>query len=862
MVSGVTVASAAVITAGGAAAVTLTQLEEGLPDPRSFKDLDFKEQSLMYSRDGVKLAEFWNDRRDVIDRFQEIPKVVLDATTATEDDTFWTNPGVDLEATVGQLFTVAGGGDARGASTITQQLVRAVLLPEDVLQSQFESDEALYTRKAKEIIQAYRLTQAFPGEDGKQEIITAYLNQIPYGGAVHGIRAAADVYLGKDLEELTLAETALLAAIPQTPAVFYPYAKNAKGGYANLTKIKKGSGKNKKIKYVIRQCPDNKPKCVETEVVQRQHFILDRLADGKGRWVKPTEAQIEAAKNERIFVKKEQGVRYKAPQFVNAALKEVEQILGNDYDPVKDGGYRIKTTLDYKAQKLGEDIVWAGAVAPHLPATEMYAGLRKRGLQSESGWVTRLRALGVYSGALVAMDYRTGDVLAYVAAPPGYYKKNKNQRVDYQYDHIGLGKRQPGSSWKPIVYATGIDTGALTAASVILDITTPFGGRNDEGQTWVPKNAEKTDSGPIAVRDALQKSLNVPAIRALAQTGVKTVRKYAVKAGYEFIPEPVGFGNKALDVAGLAGAIGTVEVRPLDHVKAFGAFGNNGKVTRPRYVLEIKDPNGNTIYDAGKPVTTQVWSPQTAYIVTDILKGNADPRENPVWADTFAMYNTKNGARRELAVKTGTTNNLKDYSTYGYLPKPNNDKQPALAVGVWYGNSNSRAPNITSPPIYSMSNAGESWHAFVSRYMAGKAAPTFKPPKTGVVSAAVRTPDGTRTELFVRGTQPGGNKQVDPAFSCGSITALEVPGAWWPSSAINSWAARGVGSSSQWGTIKTGSCGYSSAAPSTPSGSSSSDSGGGGSSSSGGGGSGGGGGASPTCQPGFTDKPKGCVIPG
>ena len=106
MVSGVTVASAAAITAGGAAAVTLSQLEEGLPDPRSFQDLDFNEQSVMYDRNGkVKLAEFWNDRRDVVDRFEEIPKMVLDATTATEDDTFWTNPGVDLEATMAQLLT-------------------------------------------------------------------------------------------------------------------------------------------------------------------------------------------------------------------------------------------------------------------------------------------------------------------------------------------------------------------------------------------------------------------------------------------------------------------------------------------------------------------------------------------------------------------------------------------------------------------------------------------------------------------------------------------------------------------------------------------------------------------------------------
>ena len=306
-------------------------------------------------------------------------------------------------------------------------------------------------------------------------------------------------------------------------------------------------------------------------------------------------------------------MRNKAPHFVNAALDEVQQILGNYYYPEKIGGYKITTTLDWKEQKLGQNLIWAGAIAPNLPVSQMYSGLRYRGLSGESGWVARLRALGVYSGALVAIDYRTGDILAYVASPD-YYRQTKNKKLDPRMDHIGLAKRQPGSAWKPIVYASGIDSKRMTAASVLLDITTPFGGRNDLGNAWVPKNANKTDSGPILVRDALQESLNVPAIRALHRTGIKTVRQYAVKAGYQFIPEPFGFGNKALDVAGLAGAIGTVEVRPLDMVKAFGAFGNNGQVTQPRYVLKIEGPNGETVYEAGKPARTQVWSPQTAYI--------------------------------------------------------------------------------------------------------------------------------------------------------------------------------------------------------------------------------------------------------
>ena len=217
LVSGVSVASAAVITAGGAATMALSALDQGLPDVKAFRDLDFNEQSTMFARDGkTRLAQFWDDRRSVIEDFDNIPKVVLDATTATEDKTFWNNPGVDLQATIAQVLATAGGGEARGASTITQQLVRAVLLPEDVLANQ-TTTEGIYERKVKEIIQSFKLTQALPGETGKQEVIKAYLNQIPYGGAVHGIKAAASAYLGKSIGQLTLAEAAFLAAIPQEP---------------------------------------------------------------------------------------------------------------------------------------------------------------------------------------------------------------------------------------------------------------------------------------------------------------------------------------------------------------------------------------------------------------------------------------------------------------------------------------------------------------------------------------------------------------------------------------------------------------------------------------------------------------------
>ena len=338
IVSGVTIASAAAIGGVGAAAVTIATLDEGLPDVNAFRDLDFNEETVMTYRDGkTELATFWEERRKVIE-FDEIPKIVLDATTATEDDTFWDNPGVDLPATINALVTEAGGGGERGGgSTITQQLVRARLLPKDVIENQ-DTKEGLYLRKAKEILQAYKLTQAFPGEEGKKEIITAYLNQIPYGAA-YGVAAAADVYFGKKLEQLTISEAALLAAIPQEPGNLYPYKRDLKSGkYENVAKERYGkkvkrTGKERS-RLVIKTCADKDGECVDTELVQRRDFILRRLYEGKGRWTSLTQEQYQEALDEKIIIKPERKVRFKAPQFVEAALKELVLILG-DRDPVQ-----------------------------------------------------------------------------------------------------------------------------------------------------------------------------------------------------------------------------------------------------------------------------------------------------------------------------------------------------------------------------------------------------------------------------------------------------------------------------------------------------------------------------------------------
>jgi membrane peptidoglycan carboxypeptidase len=737
LIVGVTVASASLLVAGGAAGaagLTISSLDQGLPDVTAFRDLGFSQPTRILDRKGkTELARFFESRRKVV-TFDDIPPYVLDATTALEDDTFWENPGFDLEATINAFAQeAAGGSDRGGASTITQQLVRARLLPEEVVQ-QDTTREGLYVRKAKELIQAFKLTQAFPGEEGKRDIITAYLNEIFYGQNAYGIAAAADVYFGKELDELTISEAALLAGVPQSPSLLdpYKYAKREKVG----GKDRKGK---RKTRLVVPSCgSEPKPTCEDPAPVIRRNFVLQRLADGEGRWTSLSEEQLKAALDEDIVLRPPKALRWQAPHFVNALIPELELILA-DREPIRRGGYTVITTLDMRAQRIGERVIQGGAVLPNLPLPQYYRALDRLRLRRDAGWISRLRGSNLRNGALVAEDYRTGDILAYVGSA-GYYRK-ETPRFAPRVDHIGRSHRQPGSAWKPILYATGIDTERLTAASYLLDQQEQF------GPGWTPRNADGVYRGLIRVRQAIQQSLNIPAIRALQRVGITTVRRYAVKAGFTFL----GGNTKMLDQAGLAGALGTVEVRPLDMTAAFGAFGNGGQVTKPRYILKVVGPDGEVIYKAGKPITERVWKPATAYIMADILAGNTNPAVNPAWGAVFQLHNTRDGSRREAAVKTGTTNELRDYSTYGFLPRPSNKNQPALAVGVWYGNSDSSSPNL-GLLRYSMDNAGQTWVAFVREYMDGKPAPGFKPPK-GVVSVG--------SELYVKGTQPGGPRQVD-----------------------------------------------------------------------------------------------------
>ncbi|HUG30249.1 MAG TPA: transglycosylase domain-containing protein [Candidatus Limnocylindria bacterium] len=730
-----TVALAAIVATGSIAGIgavigvgVIGSLANGLPDPANLASLTFSQPTIVYDRTGtVELARFEREKRDVV-AFTDVPRLVLDATIAAEDRTFWDNDGYDPAAILAAAVQNASSESdvERGASTITQQLVRARLLPAEVI-----DDEDRYLRKVLEILQAARLTAAFPGEAGKQQIITAYLNEIYYGHRAYGIAAAAEIYFGVDITDLTPAQAALLAGLAKAPSVYDPY------------------------RYAVEDAEGQLVVADDAPPIARRNYVLLGLAES--RWTRLTPAQLEAALEEPVILAGDKPRSIRAPHFSWAVHKQLEQLLGGR-DAVETGGYRVITTLDWDAQKIAERYLTAGAILPNMPAKQLAKLMEDmRFSKADRSWIRALKGKDIHNGSLVALDYRKGDVLAY-AGSAGYYRDDLAS-PEFQPEHDAAASyRQPGSAFKPIVYATAFEKRVLTPASLLLDISTDFGGG------WAPHNADELERGPVLVRNAIQQSLNLPAIRALERVGVEPVADVAADLGLTFPG-----GRTTFLQAGLAGAIGTVETRPIELTSAFGSFGNGGLHVPTRMILSIKGPDGSNVYRAPEPDGTQAVSKEAAFLITDILAGNTDPRENRWWSLTLGLRGP-DGERRPAAAKTGTADNRRDFSTYGYLAPPEDPDAPALAVGVWMGNSDHSAPN-SRVHATSLTAAGEVWHAFTRDYSKDWPVADFKAPKDVVQANADRWSGGkpgpwtsaTVREWFIDGTQPGAKKAVDQA---------------------------------------------------------------------------------------------------
>ncbi len=736
------------------AVTTYGSLASDLPEPSVLERIELPEQSVVYDRTGtVELARFGEFNRLVVS-FADIPPLLADATTAVEDRTFWDNSGFD------PVGIVSAGLDAlrgrpRGASTITQQLVRQRLLTEDTS----AQTEVTATRKLREIIQSIRVTQAYPGESGKQRILAAYLNQNYYGNDSYGVAAAAEGYFGAELKDLTLAQAAIISALPKSPST-YDLVANA-----------------------VIECVDpaaDPETCEETQlvvppdsaIVLRRNMVLDQMAAPGGTPLTGslfTADDFAAARAEPVILAPQRSNLWKVPQFVWQVRRELTaRLCGDEAEtcPVLErGGLTITSTIDMRLQGIAEKWVKAAAIVPK--AKNPRATARSLGLTYEP-WMANLEDKNLRNGALIAMDYQTGEIVAYQgSADPTATRATK--RFQPRYDVLADGWRQPGSAFKPVVYATGIDAGTITGATMFMDVVTDFGGG------YTPVDADRLERGPVRVRDALRFSLNIPAVKAVAVIGIDTIQAKAESMG-------VTFADGRTD-AGLGFALGVEEVRPKDLVRAYGVLANGGRLVPQTTIIDVLDNTGTSILeDAAGRVTTQALDEGAAGIMTDILAGNTDPSQNPYWGK-FEI--TDGGKRRPATLKTGTNNDAKDLNAYGYIGAPSKAEREqgeyALAVGVWNGNSDNSLVSTAADPLFSIDVSTYVWQGFLQEAAEGWSVNGFKVPGS-LQAVAVDPWTGLRasggrsvTELFLPGTTPGGAPSADQG--CGepllAITGFE-----------------------------------------------------------------------------------------
>jgi membrane peptidoglycan carboxypeptidase len=711
-------------------------LSRDLPDQGELERIEFPEESAVYDRTGeTEIARFGDVRREVV-AWADIPPVLVDATTAVEDRTFWENPGFEPTAIISAAVDTVRG-DARGASTITQQLVRQRLLDNGLSQDRMRLAE----RKAKELIQSIRVTRAYPGEEGKRQIMTAYLNQNYYGNDAYGVQAAARSYFSKNLDELTLAEVAILAAIPQAPSV-YDLVRNA-----------------------VEECvePGADPETCEASrlvvpadrsIVQRRNLVLGLMSQGRtpltGDEYGP--ADFELAKAEPVILDPERRSRWRAPHFVWQVRRALTSALCGDEaetcPALERGGLRIISTVDLRLQASAERWIRAATRVPHLNDPEGAAG--RIGVPYDA-WIRNLRGKNLWNGALVAQDYETGEIVAYVGSAD-YYSRHDSTRFQPRFDVLSAGYRQPGSAFKPLLYAMGIEDRTMTAGSMFMDVVADFGGG------YTPANADGLERGPVRLRDALQFSLNVPAVKAAAVLTPARVYEGAEAFGLRLASAPD---------AGVAVGLGVEEVRPVDLVGAYGALANGGRRVAQTMLRSVISPNGEELLPQDEPVATQVISPQAAYVMTDILAGNTRPRINPFWG----QFQLREGDRhRPATLKTGTNNDASDLNAYGYIAPPTAEGRAAgeyaLVVGAWNGNSDNTEVSTPQDPLFSIDVTTHVWQEFLREATEGWEVNSFRAPD-GLVTHAVDPwtglvplPGGPVVEeLYIEGTGPGALSQ-------------------------------------------------------------------------------------------------------
>jgi 1A family penicillin-binding protein len=648
------------ILLSGATIVLLASLK--IPDFHSFEDRKVVNSTQIYDRTGQILLYNLNQdiKRTDIPISQMSPNI-KNATIAIEDSQFYSESGIRITSIIRAALSNLLGNKTQGGSTITQQLVKNTLLTSD----------KSYIRKIKEMVLAIKIDKSM----SKDEILEAYLNEIPYGGNVYGIEAASKTYFNVDAANLDLAQAAYLASIPQSPTTLSPYGKN------------------------------------RDKLDARKNLVLSRMLDLK--YI--TQTEYNQAKNEVVSFAPQATMGIIAPHFVFFIKDYLEQKYGSDL--VDSGGLKVITTLDAGLQTQAEQIVKDGA------------------LQNEKDW-------NASNAALVAIDPKTGQILSMVGSRD-YFDKN----IDGNFN-VATATRQPGSSFKPFIYATAFNEG-FTPDTTLFDLPTEFQTTCDaygkalpghnQSDCYMPQDFDGKYRGPMILRNALAQSINIPAVQLFYLTGEQNSLQTAENMGISTLGDAGQYG--------LTLVIGGGEVSLLDMTSAYGVFANNGARNPYTGILEVQDSTGK-ILEQYTPNTDEVLPKNTALTISDILS-DEKARE-----PTFGVHSVLYLPGKDVAVKTGTTNNDKDAWTIGYTP--------SLVVGVWAGNNNDTPMKSGGVAV-----AGPIWNKFMSAALATIPNETFEKPNLEV--------DPTKVKPVLRGLWQGNENFFIDKISGKLATSLTPP---------------------------------------------------------------------------------------
>ena len=747
--------------AGGAVLVGgYMYISQDLPRISTLKDYRPSIISTVYDEHHRKIAEFFRERRVVIG-LADVPPLLIRAFVAAEDSRFYQHQGVDPFSILrAALKNLEAGSIKQGGSTITQQVTRSFLL----------TPERSYIRKIKEVILSYRIEKDFT----KDEILFLYLNQIYLGHGAYGVQAAAENYFGKSVKDLNLAECAMLAGLPQAPTRYSPFRNpeqaRARQVYVLNRMVEEGYITRPQAGEALAVKLDIKPRrniYVEevpyyTEHVRRAaeaKYGADALYTQGLQIYTAVNVDLQKAAEQEVYkglqdLDKRQGyrgpLRSVPPAEIEAVASEQQAEIDRlGLDPgatvpavvaqVSDAGKTVSVRLGREQAVIAlADMDWARKPNPEVAHTDarvrqpssvlkpgdvILVKVKERPKAAREPWRVALEQEPLVQGALLCLEIGSGRVRAMVGG---------RDFTENQFNRAIQARRQPGSSFKPIIYAAALDRKfsdprkVYTPATVIIDSAVVY---EDRIQTWKPKNYRDTFYGPTLLRDALAQSRNVVTVKILQDIGLDYTIGYARK---------LGIASELTRTLSLA--LGSSGVSLLELTRAYSVFANQGQVIEPVFTIKIVDRDG-TVLEQAAPDPRQAIEKDTAFIMTSLL-------ESVVQQGTAQRVKALG---RPSAGKTGTTNDMYDAWYIGYTPD--------LVTGVWVGldTEGMLGKNETGAAA-----AAPIWLGFMKRALTNVPIRSFEPPE-GVVFAKIDAetgllpiPESRKTifECFKEGTVP------------------------------------------------------------------------------------------------------------